>query len=112
MDEASGDGPGWELLRQHVRDGFAAWLTPDEAEQVAHLQLNPMALLEQLKADGSLKHRIIHDLKAPGTNRCQRVPERVVYPRVTDALDDYSDLLEHVPRAARVLDDFGRVRAG
>ena len=45
-----------------------------------------MAIIVKTKEDGSVKRRIIVDLKRSGANSRARIPERPVLPRITDAI--------------------------
>ena len=52
----------------------------------------PLADVMKPKADGTIKHRLIQDLKASGINACSTVPERQVLPRFQDHGRDLADL--------------------
>ena len=57
--------------------------------------LTKLALISKEKADGSFKHRLIWDLLRSEVNSSVLLPERIVLPRVQDAVDDASELLRH-----------------
>jgi hypothetical protein len=78
-----------------------------------------VAVLVKYADDGSiLKVRLIHDLRRSGVNAKVRVKERLVLPRVGDALNDILELLEAFPgmeiemEAADFKDAFKQMRAG
>jgi hypothetical protein len=49
---------------------------------------NKMALISKPKADGSFKHRIIWDLRRSHVNGEMAIGERLVLPRLSDAIED------------------------
>eukprot|EP00969_Alexandrium_andersonii_P229306 10126932-Alexandrium_andersonii.AAC.1 len=56
--------------------------------------VNRLALISKTKPDGSAKHRLIRDLCRSQVNALVRQGERVVLPRLQDAVADALDLLE------------------
>ena len=54
--------------------------------------LTKLALVSKLKADGTYKHRLIWDLLRSDVNGAVTLLERIVLPRVQDAVDDAKDL--------------------
>ena len=56
-----------------------------------------MALLVKTRADGTLKLRLIVDLRRSGVNGITVVPQRVVLPRLKDAVESCLDLGEAEP---------------
>ena len=80
-----------ELVEKHVTDGFGLLFSSQEdAEKYLGGKCYPAPLgnITKLKEDGTLKFRLIQDLKANQVNRASRVPERAVAPRPLDhALD-------------------------
>ena len=70
----------------YYEKGYAArYTTIAEAEQIhAKLILSPLGTLSKFKPDGSLKHRIIQDLRRGGANLLASMFERIVLPRPTD----------------------------
>ena len=78
-----------------------------------------VAVLIKYAADGTiLKVRLIHDLRRSGVNSKGRVQERLVLPRIGDALIDILELLEAFPgleiemETADFKDAFKQMRAG
>ena len=55
--------------------------------------LSKLALFTKTRSDGSLKHRLIWDLLRSSVNETVRLPERIVLPRIQDAVDDAHALL-------------------
>ena len=56
--------------------------------------LNRLALQVKTNADGPLKLRLITDLLPSQRNWFLRAPERIVLPRLVDAVESASELLE------------------
>ena len=56
--------------------------------------LNKLGLVSKVKADGSVKYRIIWDLKESHVNQAVSMGERVVLPRLSDFTDGLLKLLE------------------
>ena len=54
--------------------------------------LNRLALVTKVRRDGTLKHRLVWDLRRSGVNSLVRHGERIVIPRVLDVIQDLSDL--------------------
>ena len=75
--------------------------TFDTFEQLcAHLGvetvvLTKVGLITKQKPDGSLKHRLIWDLLRSEVNSTVLLEERIVLPRLQDAVDDARELLQH-----------------
>ena len=83
--------PGHLLLEQLVNDGHA--LVFDSEASAAHWLgvrpvPSPLGDVVRIKPDGSVKHRLIQDLKASAVNSASTVPERQVLPRFTDHARD------------------------
>ena len=55
---------------------------------VDHIVLTKLALITKYKADGTPKHRLIWDLLRSDVNSAVTLEERIVLPRVQDAVDD------------------------
>jgi hypothetical protein len=55
---------------------------------VEHVVLTKLALVTKLKADGSPKYRLIWDLLRSNVNGTVTLTERIVLPRIQDAVDD------------------------
>ena len=83
--------PGHTLLDQLVNDGHALVC---ESENSAAQWLgvrpvpSPLGDVVRIKPDGSVKHRLIQDLKASAINAASTVPERQVLPRFSDHARD------------------------
>ena len=56
--------------------------------------LTKVGLITKQKPDGSLKHRLIWDLLRSEVNSTVHLEERIVLPRLQDAVDDARDLLQ------------------
>ena len=82
-------------MKEHLDQGFA-WLFRDREQAERWLECtafaSPLADVMKPKADGTIKHRLIQDLKASGINACSTVPERQVLPRFQDHGRDLADL--------------------
>ena len=86
-----GDLPAHNLLQDLVDQGFAMIFADREAAaQWLGTQpiASPLGNVVRVKADGSLKHRLIQDLKASRVNDASVVPERQVLPRFQDHARD------------------------
>ena len=55
--------------------------------------LNKIGLISMAKADGTFKHRIIWDMRRSGVNAFTNQGQRIVLPRLRDAVMDGLDLL-------------------
>ena len=56
--------------------------------------LSKLALVSKTKEDGTVKHRLIWDLLRSSVNEAVRLPERIVLPRIQDAVEDAHELLK------------------
>ena len=81
-----------ELLEPMVKKGWATEHTSMEsfrreagAASVAHTRLT---LITKVKPDGSLKHRLIWDMRRSGVNGLIQQAERIVLPRSYDFVED------------------------
>ena len=54
----------------------------------------PLGCITKQKPDGSLKHRVIMDLKANAVNRATALPERQVLPTILSHATDLAELAE------------------
>ena len=67
-------------------------------EEAAHalgvegLVLNKLGLISKIKADGTLKHRLVWDLLRSGVNAITLQGERVVLPRILDLVNSIAEL--------------------
>ena len=79
--------PGMTLVQEHVDNGFGLLLRDKKhAEAVCGARVFPAPLgnITKPKDDGSLKHRLIQDLRRNGVNASVDLPERQVLPRPVD----------------------------
>ena len=56
--------------------------------------LSSIGVVVKRKPDGSYKYRLVHDLRRSGVNSKIKVLERLVLPRLKDAIDDAVSLFE------------------
>lgn len=85
-----------ELFRREVDMGFAQWsLSREELEQ-KYGTLVPSAIgyISKTKLDGTVKGRLVHDLRRSMVNNHIELQERLVLPRLKDAMEDVLHLLE------------------
>ena len=87
LQHGSTRSPAWELLEEQVNEGFA-WLFETRSAAEAFLDgpchPAPLGNVSKTKEDGSVKHRLIQDLRANGVNTVVALPERQVLPRGID----------------------------
>ena len=86
-----GDCPAHLLLQELVDEGFALVFSDIDAAEAwlgSKPVPSPLGNVVRVKADGSLKHRLIQDLKASSVNGASVVPERQVLPRFLDHARD------------------------
>ena len=78
--------PGLDVLRGYHEKGYATRYTTLAAAERKHgeLVISPLGNLTKEKADGTLKHRIIQDLRRGGANLLAELFERIVLPRPSD----------------------------
>lgn len=78
--------PGLAILAGYYEKGYAARYSSmlDAERQHRKLILSPLGNLSKPKPDGSLKHRIVQDLRRGGANLLAAMFERIVLPRPTD----------------------------
>eukprot|EP00435_Cladocopium_sp_Y103_P016550 s3307_g4.t1 len=75
-----------ELQRLIERD-FAMVISADEAQaKFEKGTVSRLALISKQKESGVMKHRLIIDLLRSGGNSLAKVPERIVLPRIQDAV--------------------------
>eukprot|EP00974_Lingulodinium_polyedra_P002336 217827-Lingulodinium_polyedra.AAC.1 len=55
-----------------------------QAVGTSAITLNKLGLVSKVKADGTMKHRLIWDLLRSGVNSLVRQGERIVLPRLAD----------------------------
>jgi hypothetical protein len=87
--------PGHVAIEAHVNEGFG-YLFEDQAAAERHLGTRvtaaPLGTITKERGDGSLKHRVIMDLRANGVNDAVTLPERQVLPTVYDHARDMTVL--------------------
>ena len=86
-DDAEARSPAWDLLEEQVNHGFALLFPDAEAASVylgGKCHPAPLGNVVKTKDDGSLKHRLIQDLRANGVNNAVQLTERQVLPRGID----------------------------
>ena len=88
---------GEELFSKEIEKGFAEWNRDRSVLENKYGQLIPsaMGLILKEKQDGSVKARLVHDLRRSDVNKHIRYQERLVLPRIQDALEDVMHGLEH-----------------
>ena len=88
------------LFRRELDAGFArASAKREELEsEVGPLVPAAIGVVAKAKPGGGHKYRLVHDLRRNGVNAKIKFPERLVLPRLRDAMDDALTLLEHVRR--------------
>ncbi len=100
---------GWENYRSADDDSATAttllerMVDQDWAEAYSHwdevtrslgdgVVLNKLAVLSKTKSDGTVKHRLVWDLRRSGVNLAVKQGERVVLPRLSDVVADLREL--------------------
>ena len=84
-----------EELRRDVDNGFAGFYSAAEAEhKYGPLVVSELALQLKRRADGSIKRRLLNDLKRSRLNEFSSYEERVVLPRREDLFNDLVELAE------------------
>ena len=69
-----------------VKRKFASRTSGKSAQRRFKKRASKMAIIVKIKDDGSKKHRLIVDLKRSGKNALAYMAERVVLPRLQDAV--------------------------
>ena len=97
--------PAWDLLEEQVNHGFTMLFKSMEAA-AAYLggpcHPAPLGNVTRTKDDGTIKHRLIQDLRANGVNAAVALPERQVLPRGIDHGRDLAYLAQDLPPDADV----------
>ena len=86
---------GLALVRRSVNDGFGEiFASRATAEEVlgAPVLPAPLGTVTKARQDGTLKHRLIQDLRANTVNSAVTLPERLVLPRPVDLAADLAAL--------------------
>ena len=78
--------PGLAILAGYYEKGYAESYSSMAEAELRHgtLIISPLGTLSKFKPDGSLKHRIIQDLRTGGSNLLASMLERIVLPRPSD----------------------------
>ncbi|CAE7359038.1 icd [Symbiodinium natans] len=85
-----------KLFRKEVEAGFAQ-ADADRAtleSQVGPLVLAAIGVVAKRKPGGGYKYRLVHDLRRNGVNSKIQVQERLILPRLKDAIEDAVSLFE------------------
>jgi hypothetical protein len=82
-------------IERELQEGYLVWRsTREELEElIGALVPAKIGVIVKIKADGSIKIRLIHDMKRSGTNGRIRVRERLVLPRIADIIESLKALL-------------------
>eukprot|EP00438_Fugacium_kawagutii_P014285 Skav215770 [mRNA] locus=scaffold106:569116:574315:+ [translate_table: standard] len=85
-----------KLFMKEVDKGFAEWAAnkADLEQKYGKLVPSAIGLITKTKLDGSLKHRLVHDLRRSRVNEHIRLNERLVLPRLKDVIEDVMMLME------------------
>lgn len=89
------------MLAGYFDKGYASRYTSiEEAEKVhGELLISPLGNIAKTKPDGSIKHRIIQDLRRGGANLLAKLFERIVLPRPNDHAWDLYNLWKDMVKA-------------
>ena len=93
---ADEDAPTATSLLEHMvaqdwAESYTQWDDVARALGVG-VVLNKLALLSKTKSDGSVKHRLVWDLRRSGVNLAVTQGERIVLPRLSDVVADLREL--------------------
>jgi len=90
--------PGHDVIEAHLNQGFGLLFESKEAAE-HHLGTRvmpaPLGTVSKRKEDGSMKHRVILDLRANCVNLASSTPERQVLPSLHDHARDLAELGRH-----------------
>ena len=97
-----------DLLGRMVEKGWAVavptWGELTDQLGSDQIPINRLGLITKARPDGSLKHRIVWDLRRSLVNSLVRQGERIILPRLSDVVDDAHALAaENPPGSLRVL---------
>ena len=85
-----------DILDKMVQNGWSYKYTSLEAAAralgVKGLVLNKLGLITKTKPDGTVKHRLVWDLRRSGVNAITLQGERVVLPRILDLVNSIAEL--------------------
>ena len=84
-------------LQRYEEKGIARMVSSEELLQrfPTHGTISRLAMILKQKDDGTVKSRIIMDLRRSGGNSRCKVPERIVLPRVSDVVDSLVWMRNH-----------------
>ena len=84
------------LFQKEVDKGFVRWAKDKEVLEDMYGTLVPSAIgySSKIKLDGTVKGRLVHDLRRSQVNSHITLKERLVLPRLRDAMEDALHLLE------------------
>ena len=109
-DILSLEPPGSNEAREHaepelprvVASGYAEEFTSWDAlvAKYGQIAVSKLACIVKTRKDGTIKSRIITDLRRSGVSRCVRTAERIVFPRGKEVVADAVYLLGHLPQGA------------
>ena len=88
---------GEELFAKEIEKGFAEWSKDRKCLEDKYGKLIPsaMGLILKEKQDGAVKAGLVHDLRRSEVNKRIKYQERLVLPRIQDAIEDVMHGLEH-----------------
>ena len=84
------------MVTHHWAESYDSWAQAEKALGTSKIVLNKLALISKARADGTLKHRLVWDLRRSGVNMAILQGERVVLPRLADLVRD----VQHVSRTS------------
>ena len=84
------------LFQKEVDKGFVHWTRDLKELEDLYGTLVPSAIgyISKIKLDGTVKGRLVHDLRRSQVNSHIDLKERLVLPRLRDAMEDALHLLE------------------
>jgi len=77
-----------DMVDKQWADKFSTWPQVERALGTEEIVMNRLALISKMKPDGSMKHRLVWDLRRSGVNLAILQGERVVLPRLLDLVRD------------------------
>ena len=82
-----------EEINRYASKGFVSKIPKQEAEDMfQHTTVSRLALILKTREDGTLKKRIVIDLRRSGGNSKAVLPERLILPRPSDCLEMVRDM--------------------
>ena len=80
------------MVRQGWADSYPSVSQAREGVRSDLIVLNRLGLISKQRVDGTLKHRLVWDLQRSGVNGLVRQGELIILPRISDVLNDLTDL--------------------